>query len=43
MEQRHQFGGRKKPRSRWIRHSLIEAAPLWGQLPPGAGTNVKIN
>jgi hypothetical protein len=43
MEQRHSFGKRQRPLSRWIRHNVIDAGPLWGQLLRDAVTHVKIN
>jgi hypothetical protein len=43
MEQRHQFGLRQRPLSKWIRRNVIEAGPLWGQLLRDAVTNVRIN
>jgi hypothetical protein len=43
MEQRHSFGKRQRPLSRWIRHNVIDAGPLWGQLLRDAVAHVKIN
>jgi len=43
MEQRHEFRKRRRPVSRWIRHNVIEAGPLWGQLLRDAVANVRID